>query len=280
MIGQLDYLVIGHVTRDRLSDGRYTLGGTATYAARTARALGCRVGVLTSAADDLNLSQAFEGISLSCVPSPVTTTFENRYTPSGRQQTIESVATRLSGSMLPPDWRRATIIHLGPVAQEVAPALADQLSPAFLGVTPQGWMRRWDEQGRVYPTAWENGKALLRRADAVVLSEEDVGGDERLLADWAMQAKVLVVTRGARGCTVYAGGVRTDLSAWSVVEVDSTGAGDIFAAVFFALLQRDRDPWEAARRANCVAALSVTRRGVDSTPSVEEATRCLARWKR
>lgn len=279
MVGRLDYLVIGHVTRDRLPDGRFTIGGTVAYAARTAQALGCRVGVLTSATDDLNLSQAFEGISLSCVPSPVMTTFENRYTSSGRQQTVESVATRLSGSMLPPDWRQATIIHLGPVAQEVAPTLADQISPAFLGVTPQGWMRRWDEHGQVYPTAWENGKSLLRRADAVVLSEEDVGGDERLLSDWAMQAKVLVVTRGARGCTVYADGVRTDLAAWPVVEVDSTGAGDIFAAVFFVLLQRNGDPWEAARRANCVAALSVTRRGLNSTPSVEEAIRCHARWK-
>ena len=52
------------------------------------------------------------------------------------------------------------------------------------------------------------------------------------------------------------------------------GAGDIFAAAFFLWMERHRDPWGAARFANCVASHSVTRVGVSGTPTPEEAARC------
>ena len=37
---RLDYLIVGHVTQDRMPEGGFTVGGTAAYAARTAKALG------------------------------------------------------------------------------------------------------------------------------------------------------------------------------------------------------------------------------------------------
>jgi sugar/nucleoside kinase (ribokinase family) len=56
--------------------------------------------------------------------------------------------------------------------------------------------------------------------------------------------------------------------------VDPTGAGDIFAAAFFVALQRVGDAWTAARFANCIAARSVTRAGLKSTPTPDEIVRC------
>jgi sugar/nucleoside kinase (ribokinase family) len=47
-----------------------------------------------------------------------------------------------------------------------------------------------------------------------------------------------------------------------------------FAAAFFVWLQREGNPWIAARFANCVAAGSVTRTGLSGTPSPEEIARC------
>ena len=47
LLQPIDYLVLGHITCDVSTDG-YRLGGTATYATLTARALGLRVGVVTS----------------------------------------------------------------------------------------------------------------------------------------------------------------------------------------------------------------------------------------
>jgi sugar/nucleoside kinase (ribokinase family) len=135
-------------------------------------------------------------------------------------------------------------------------------------------MRQWDEAGNVRPSRWEAPGPLLARADGVVLSEEDVGGDQRLLAEYATQTRLLVVTDGVRGCMVYEHGRARRFSAPAVDEVDPTGAGDIFAAAFFVALQRVGDAWTAARFANCVAARSVTRAGLKSTPTQDEIARC------
>jgi sugar/nucleoside kinase (ribokinase family) len=171
---------------------------------------------------------------------------------------------------------RVGILHLGPVARECDPALADHIPADFLGLTPQGWMRRWDGIGRVFPGPWEEAEALLPRASAVVLSEEDIGGDEALAARWAAQTRILALTRGARGCSVYADGRVWHLPAFPAPEVDPTGAGDVFAAVFFARLWLGDDPIQAARRANCLAAVSVTRPGLSGTPTPAEVARCLS----
>ena len=46
-IEPVDYLIIGHITRDLTPDGPH-LGGTVTYSALMAQALGLRVGIVTS----------------------------------------------------------------------------------------------------------------------------------------------------------------------------------------------------------------------------------------
>jgi len=269
---ELDYLVIGHATRDLVS-GTFIIGGTVSYAARTAQALGCRVGVVTSTGPDLDLGHVLDGVMVVRFPAAATTTFENVYTPKGRGQILHSIAETLTPAMVPLDWR-ATIIHVGPVARECAPALVDALGDSFVGVTPQGWMRRCDQAGRVSGSRWEGAEPWLARADGVVLSEEDVAGDESLIARYAAQTRVLVVTQGAAGCTVYAGGQSRRFPAPAADEVDPTGAGDVFAAAFFVWLQRSDDPWLAARFANHVAAGSVTRVGLAGTPDPEEIACC------
>ncbi len=161
------------------------------------------------------------------------------------------------------------------MARECDPALVDLFQADFVGLTPQGWMRRWDEEGRVTPGPWEEANVLLPRASAVVLSEEDIGGDEALAARWAARIRLLVVTRGAQGCTLYLGGQAHHLPAFPASEVDPTGAGDIFAAVFFVRLWLGDTPLRAARLANCIAAASVTRPGLSGTPTPTDIARCL-----
>jgi sugar/nucleoside kinase (ribokinase family) len=269
---ELDYLAVGHVTRD-LVDSAFTIGGTVSYAARTARALGCRVGAVTSASPDLDLSQALDGVLVARFPATTTTTFKNIYTSNGRRQLLHGIAETLVPEMMPPHWS-AAIVHLGPVARECDPALVNAFGDSFLGVTPQGWMRYWDPAGRVSCCQWEEAEPVLARADAVVLSEEDVAGDETLVARYAAQTRLLVLTQSAAGCTIYLHGQASHFPAPAVHEVDPTGAGDIFAAAFFVWLQRTGDPGVAARFANCVAARSVTRTGLDSTPGPDEVARC------
>jgi sugar/nucleoside kinase (ribokinase family) len=276
----IDYLAIGHVTRDLVNDA-YTIGGTVSYAARTAQALGCRVGIVTSASPDLDLNNALGDILVTRIPAAKTTTFENIYTPNGRRQMLHTIAERLVPEMVPQDWRVApagTVFHLGPVAQECDPALVDAFGDrsdgAFIGLTPQGWMRHRDQTGHVSRCQWEGAEALLARADAVVLSEEDIEGDEALVNRYAAQARLLVLTQGAAGCTVHMEGQSRHFPAPAVREVDATGSGDIFAATFFVKAQHTGDPWAAARFANCVAAQSVAREGLNGTPTTDEIMEC------
>lgn len=269
----VDYLVIGHITVD-LTPAGPALGGSAVYSALTARALGLRAGIVTARGNEIPLN-ALEGIPVVCGEAPASTTFENLYTPSGRVQYIRQVAPAINLDIVPEAWRRARIIHLAPVAQEVPVSLPSGFRPALLGLTPQGWMRAWDKTGLVYPCAWQEAERALREAGAVVFSVEDVGGDEERIEQYAHFGRLLAVTEGIAGARVFWHGDSRRFRAPKVDEVDATGAGDVFAAAFFIRLLETRDPWEAARFANRVAAISVTRPGIQGIPTAREIQACL-----
>jgi len=239
------------------------MGGTAAYSAKTAQVLGCHTAVLTSTAADYPFGEAMTGIDICRVEAENTTTFENVYTPHGRQQTIHAVANRLNAEHVPEAWRRASIVHLGPIANEVDPEIVSAFTNSIIGFTPQGWMRRWDEDGRVFAREWPDAPRILPQAAAVILSKEDLLDDE-MLPLYRRWSRLLVLTQGRAGCTVFIGDDERHFPAPRVKEVEPTGAGDIFAAAFLVrLYQTAGNPWEAARFANKIAAQSVTQAGIE-----------------
>jgi sugar/nucleoside kinase (ribokinase family) len=269
----VDYLVIGHVAHDLTPEGP-RLGGTAVYSALTARAMGLCPGIVTSSGMETSL-ESLAGIPVISIDSPKSTTYENIYTEHGRVQYLRAQAARIDLDSVPETWRRASIIHLGPIANEVGPVLPEGFSPALLGITPQGWMRQWDANGRVSTCEWTSAESALAQAGAVVISREDVNGDDVLIEHMAHQTKILVVTEGAAGAILYWHGDRRRFRAPSIKELDPTGAGDIFAAAFFVRLFSTRDPWEAARVATLIASHSVTRVGLDGIPTSQEVELCM-----
>jgi sugar/nucleoside kinase (ribokinase family) len=269
----VDYLVIGHVTHDLTPSGP-RLGGTAAYSALTARALGMRVGVVTASGPETNL-EALGDIPVVSVPSAQSTTFENIYSKNGRRQVLHHRAALLTFDSVPDVWRRSAIIHLGPVAQEVDALLPATFSPTLLGLTPQGWLRTWDESGRVGQTDWESAEQALSQAGAVVLSLEDVGGDEERIEFMASHTRILAVTEAAAGSRLYWHGDQRRFHAPEMYETDATGAGDIFAAAFFTRLLTTQDPWEATRFATQLSARSVMRKGLEGIPTAEEVQACM-----
>jgi sugar/nucleoside kinase (ribokinase family) len=87
----------------------------------------------------------------------------------------------------------------------------------------------------------------------------------------------VVVRIGTSGCLVAQSGRRVfRVPGVTVPIVDTTGAGDAHFGAFIAALAVGRDVEAAARRANVVAALTVTRRGPATSPTVEETDTFLA----
>jgi sugar/nucleoside kinase (ribokinase family) len=261
----VDYLVIGHVARDLTPQGS-RLGGTVAYSALTARALGLRVGIVTAAGADVSL-EPLHGIPVISVESESSTTYENLYTEQGRVQYLRSQASRITFERVPENWRRASIIHLGPLANEMDSVLPGDFSPSLRVLTPQGWMRQWDSSGLVSSCEWIDSELALAQADAAVISREDVNGDDVFIEHLALQTKILVVTEGAAGAVLDWHGDRRRFRAPAVQEVDATGAGDIFATAFFVRYLNTRDPWEATRFATLLSSHSVTRAGLDGIPA-------------
>lgn len=281
----IDFLTIGHITHDLTPDG-FRLGGTASFAAATALRLGRRPGVLTRGTTEgfrhaghparagwmTGLPDTpLDGASIRLLPSPVSTTFANIYHEGRRTQVVTAVAAPIAPADLPAEWTQTPVVLLGPLVREVPATWMAIFPQALLGITPQGWLRQWDEQGHVSPAVWENADDFIARADAVVLSREDVGGDDRIIADLAARTRLLVATDGWHGATIYTGGEMRHVPPRPANEVDPTGAGDVFTTAFLIRLAETRDAYTAARFANVVASMSIEAPGMAAIPTRAQA---------
>ena len=271
-MASIDLLSIGHVTRDRLASG-FTTGGTVTYGARTARALGRVPAIVTSVGPDLMGS--LPDVNTHAVAAVSSTALRNDYGPSGRTQHVEGVAAPLTPSDVPTEWRDARSVLLGPLVSEVSDGLALHFPNTLVVASLQGWLRRWDSAGLVLPRSWP-GLAVLPYVDAAVVSEDDIADDEQV-SQWAELVPILVVTEGARGARLHAEGCWQAVPVFPAQEVDPTGAGDVYAAALALGLLETGDPVESATFASCVASFVVEAKGTSSLPTRAQVDERLAR---
>jgi sugar/nucleoside kinase (ribokinase family) len=271
-----DYLLIGHIIHDETPQGP-RLGGTASYAGSAANALGARVAIVTSTRKDEEvLAWLPDQIEVALIEAPESTVFYNIYEGDVRRQIMPRRAKPLTLADVPDEWRHVPIVHLGPLDDEVDPALAHAFPGSIVAATPQGWMRAWNDQGVIRPKPWAHAEELLPILNVTVFSEEDIHRDAALEAHYAGLAQLLVVTRAAQGCTVYRRGAAPfDIPAPSVPVADPTGAGDVFTGIFLVMFQRTGDVRRAAEVATQLASISVTRDGLDGIPTPDEIRKAL-----
>jgi sugar/nucleoside kinase (ribokinase family) len=265
----LTYLTIGHISRDITPQGP-RLGGTVTFSALMAAALGCDVRILTSASPaERDLLMPLRRCDQHIVPSPTPTSFQNIYAKGERQQNLLSRAASLRPSDLPAVWAASDIVHIAPIAQEVTPDLLHAVAPDALRiVTPQGYMRQWSAAGVVSYTAWGAADDVLPHTDAVIFSIEDVQHDETAAQHLLHAAPIGVVTRAEKGAELLIDSHDAHrVPAPPVTVEDPTGAGDIFAASFAVRLLQTGDPLRAAQFATHLASDSVTRSGLNAIPA-------------
>jgi sugar/nucleoside kinase (ribokinase family) len=279
-----DFLTIGHVTRDVLADGSFELGGTVTFAALTTYHLGLAAAIMTCADAGwaAQVSAQLPFIGLAVHDCSQTTTFINLYSDEGfRTQYLRARADDLHAADIPAAWKGAPIVLFGPLAQEFAPELVRGFARrpgCILAATPQGWLRRWDDDGRVWPAPWTAAEEVLPLLDVLILSHDDLlpfadgnrADADAMLARWSLHVPLLVATDSWHGATLFQHGVAERFPAYPAGEVDPTGAGDVFAAAFLVHLYRHGDPRQAVDFANCVASLSIEKQGTSGIPTMEE----------
>jgi len=253
------------MTLDRTAHGTRP-GGAAYYAAMTAHRLGLQVAVLTSYGPEFPREALPPDVQIENVPSERVTVFVLEESARGRRLRVLSRAEDLEADHLPDDWRDAPLALLCPVINEVDPALAGSFSEASLGVLPQGWMRERGAGGAISPAPWEDARLVLPHAQLLALSAEDIERDQKTAIEWFQHVPLGVVTRGRGGATLFVNGERYHVEADRATEVDTTGAGDVFATALLVEYDRDGNPWEAAAAAACAAAASIEAVGAAGIP--------------
>ncbi len=278
-----DLLAIGHIARDVHEDGSFSLGGTVSFASLTAARLGATAAIVTRANAQLvsELPHLLSGIDLAVQTSAETTTFDNRYHEGFRTQYLLARANSLCADDVPSAWHTAPIVLLAPLAQEIGPdilALFPRRPGTIIAATPQGWLRRWDADGRVWPTPWTQAEQMLPSLDVLILSHDDLlpfaNGNRAeanaILTHWSQFVPLLVATDGRLGATLFRGGLPQRFPAYAATEVDPTGAGDVFAAAFLVHLSRHANPPAAISFANAAASLSIEHAGLSGIPTLEQ----------
>lgn len=118
---------------------------------------------------------------------------------------------------------------------------------------------------------------LIGLVDLLAVNEVEAGQLAPHLGSDRVEVPELLVTLGARGARLTAGGVVTEVEAFKVTPVDTTGAGDCFLGWFMAARDRGAAAEEALREASAAAALKVTRMGAaDGIPARHEVAAFLA----
>lgn len=263
----LGYLVIGHLTKDLVDSGE-RLGGTVLFSGLTAHALGFKTGVITSHADDLDLT-SIKHLWIKCKSGNNTTTFRNLSDGVYRMQFLYQLASPITCEDIPDFNLAPSIVHLGPVANEVDPNILIHFPDSLKCLTPQGWFRARDEKNQVIYQDWDDFRKFLPMADIAIISLDDVNNDEETISKMASLVPIFVVTENRRGARVYWHNDARFITAPGVKYVDDTGAGDIFSTAFFYRYFYTKDPWEAGRFAVQIASWTVSQEYLQSIPSKE-----------
>ncbi len=136
---------------------------------------------------------------------------------------------------------------------------------------PTLWSASKEERVRYYMEAMDMADILIGNEAEYMAATGRDDVDEALRSIPGRDEKVLVVTRGARGSTVYHRGEEVHAPPFKVEMLKSLGAGDGFIAGFMYGVLRGWDYYRAARLGNAVGSIVVTRHSCsDGMPRYEE----------
>lgn len=175
---------------------------------------------------------------------------------------------------------------VSPLAQEIPQAVFDDVRRRsdFCFLDPQGYVRAFDESGKVYITPW-NDEKVLGGVDALKMDLAEcealtgkTSPEEGLAKLASKRIRKAVLTRGAEPALVLDGNRISKVEVPPVKIVDSTGAGDIFAGALLTCFLRSRDfLWSSCFgiAASSLSLTSIALGKVDLPRSVDQQARRL-----
>lgn len=273
MTRRYDYVTVGHVTLDLIEDrpgGTVAQpGGGAFYSALQAARLGLRTLILTQGVPEqieALLAPYLDELDLRVLPAPHTTTLATTGSGPTRSQRVLAWA----GPILEAIDLHTSILHLAAVARETPAGWSGETK--FVGLTPQGLVREWQES-HATSLAPLDPVALPSRFDAAVIGERERDSCVALFKAAKDNHAPIAVTAGEKPTTIYTDGhesvLQAEVPSTSTVR-DDLGAGDVFAAAFFVALHEGRTPLQAATFGNAAATMRVARAGTDAIGQRED----------
>ncbi len=257
-----DLVTVGHFAIDQIfsptiATSKPTLGGAPTYVSLAARKLGAEVSVISKVGEDFP-NEYIEwlkanGVDLSGLKhfrDASTTRFLLKHEKHKRQLQLKNQAPPIYPEDVP-NSLRAKAIHVAPIANELSHGVIEKLRglTTILSLDPQGFVRKFDEQGNVRLGKWKDPQ-ILRQIDIYKSSLDEIKAVTGL-SDFrrAVQkihecgAKIIVVTKGMKGSTLFFDEELHEIPACkSKVVKDVTGAGDVFIGAFLAEHVQGKDP--------------------------------------
>lgn len=272
--------LIGNPTYDRIitSDAEVeTIGGTVWYAAQLLVRLMRKVAVV--GCGDARIKHLFKkdqvNVRYFSINGPVAH-FENDYSSGGRYQ-YARIRANPKLSTMPPEASEAEALLVGPVLQEVDPAIMAARRKGPLLLDAQGFLRYQTSSNQIVERMEPVAETAIRHCDIlkldareaqVITSTGHINTALKIL--YRMGPTIIIITRGSEGAHLYDGTRFIQLSAPKVPAIDSTGAGDVFAAAFLVRYLVCRDPIIAGQFAVAAAALSTCDFGASAVPSQQE----------
>jgi sugar/nucleoside kinase (ribokinase family) len=257
-----DLVTVGHLSIDQIItpklDHKQMLGGSPAYVSLAARRLDARVGIISSVGEDFPeayieflQSNNVDLFEVRIVENDFTTSFVLEYYSNGKRQLwLENLGPPILLEDLPTSFD-AKIIHVAPIAGEIAPETVNKLRKRtkILSLDPQGFLREFSKDGRV---SVKNlmPQSVLEQIDIYKSSSEEIrvvtglrSLKKAMKKISGLGVKIVIVTMDAGGAEVFFEETFHRIPAYKPITlVDPTGAGDTFAGAFLAEYVKRKDP--------------------------------------
>lgn len=269
-----DLVTVGHLAIDlilspKIITPKPTLGGPPTYVSLAAEKLGANVAVISKVGNDFPeeyftwlRNNNIKLTGLKQVENAKTTRFILNYEKGRRKLRLKSLAPPILPGDVPGSLQ-AKAVHAAPIAGELSRDVVNKLRTAadVLSLDPQGFVRKFDEEGSMYLKSWKDSE-VLEQIDVYkssigeirkVTGLTDLAPCMRKIRDYGVS--VVIVTEGVKGSTILFKRKSYHVAAYKArVVQDVTGVGDTYIGAFLAEYVQKRNPVWCA----CVGSAAVS----------------------